>query len=87
LDGCLAIAILPTPFGAGGRCLTRAIFCDDFGKADFAFKVVQVKASTIDFSGFSPLLERIEKVIAHQAERLTEATNANPTATVPTATP
>ena len=37
----------------------------EYGKAEFADKVVRANAHTIDFSGFVPLLARIEAAIAH----------------------
>lgn len=40
----------------------------EYGKAEFADKVVRANAHTIDFSGFVPLLERIQAVLTyHQA--------------------
>ena len=38
-----------------------------YGKAVFASKVVEPNAATIDFSGFSPLLDRIVAVLDHHA--------------------
>jgi len=43
----------------------------EFGKADFAYKVVEPNAASIEFSGFSPLLERIAGVIDAHRKRLT----------------
>lgn len=37
----------------------------EYGKAEFADKVVRANAHTIDFTGFIPLLERFEAAIAH----------------------
>ena len=37
----------------------------EYGKFLFAEKVVRANADTIDFSGFTPLLERIASVIDH----------------------
>lgn len=39
----------------------------EYGKAFFAEHVVKPNAGSIDFSGFDPLLDRIEKVLAHYA--------------------
>lgn len=39
----------------------------EYGKYFFAEKVVQVKANSIDFSGFKPLLNRIVAVMHHHA--------------------
>jgi len=36
-----------------------------YGKRVFAEHVVKAGVNTIDFSGFAPLLERIEKVLHH----------------------
>ena len=36
-----------------------------YGKADFAYNVVQPNAATIDFIGFKPLLDNISLVIDH----------------------
>lgn len=41
-----------------------------YGKSAFAYKVVQPKASSIDFSGFRPLLARVEAVIKEHAKRV-----------------
>lgn len=51
-----------------------------YGKVAFAESVVRANASTVDFSGFEELLERIEAVLKHYAAIL-----AAPTATAPTA--
>lgn len=40
-----------------------------YGKAAFARDVVAKNAATIDFSGFQPILERIEAVIKHYSAR------------------
>lgn len=37
----------------------------EYGKAEFAEKVIRPNAHTIDFTGFTPLLVRIEAAIAH----------------------
>jgi RNA-directed DNA polymerase len=42
----------------------------EYGKFVFAEKVVRPNAEKIDFSGFTPLLERIEAVIDHHYTRL-----------------
>lgn len=49
----------------------------EYGKVIFAEKVVRPQAATIDFSGFDPLLARIDAVIDDYAKRL--ATAASPT--------
>lgn len=41
-----------------------------FGKAVFAYKVVEAQADKIDFSGFAPLLKRLTDVIKHNASRI-----------------
>jgi len=41
-----------------------------YGKADFAYQVVQPNAETIDFSGFSQLLENISLAIEAHEKRL-----------------
>jgi RNA-directed DNA polymerase len=43
----------------------------EFGKVIFAERIVRPKASTIDFSGFDPLLTRIEAVLDDYAKRAT----------------
>lgn len=40
-----------------------------FGKADFAYHVVQPNADTIDFSGFSSLLSNISLVVEHHIKK------------------
>jgi RNA-directed DNA polymerase len=42
----------------------------EYGKADFAFKIVEPNAATIDFSGFAILLQRIVEVIHHHDEKI-----------------
>jgi len=42
---------------------------DEYGKADFAEKVVRANAQSIDFSHFSPLIDRIVAAIAHHASK------------------
>jgi len=37
----------------------------EYGKAEFAEKIVRPNAHTIKFEGFIPLLSRIEAAIAH----------------------
>lgn len=49
----------------------------EYGKADFAHKVVAPNATTIDFSGFSPLLERIVGVIKAHKMKLISSPSAN----------
>jgi RNA-directed DNA polymerase len=44
----------------------------EYGKEYFAKKVVLAKKSSIDFSGFKDLLERIEKCISHYNDQLNE---------------
>lgn len=39
----------------------------EYGKVIFSEAVVRANASTIDFSGFEPLLERVESVLQHYA--------------------
>ena len=39
----------------------------EYGKAVFAYKVVEAHANKIDFSGFVPLLTRLSEVLAHHA--------------------
>jgi hypothetical protein len=41
----------------------------DLSKEAFAKSVVKANADQIDFSGFDPLLERIEKAIQHHAAK------------------
>ena len=41
-----------------------------YGKADFAYKVVQANADTIDFTGFKPLLDRFLAVLDEHAKWL-----------------
>jgi RNA-directed DNA polymerase len=41
-----------------------------YGKTAFAYKVVQPNAGTIDFSGFAPLLSRIDAVVKEHARRV-----------------
>lgn len=43
----------------------------EYGKADFAYKVVEPKAASIDFNGFKPLLDRIVGVIDAHKGKLT----------------
>jgi hypothetical protein len=47
-----------------------------YGKADFAYQVVQRKAETIDFSGFSQLLENISLAIEAHEKRLATIVSA-----------
>ncbi len=42
---------------------------NQYGKADFAYKVVQPNADTIDFSGFEPLLRTFTLVIEDHSKR------------------
>jgi hypothetical protein len=42
----------------------------EYGKAVFAYKVVEEHASKIDFSGFRPLLSRLSQVLAHHASKM-----------------
>lgn len=42
----------------------------EYGKAEFAYKVVEPNAASIDFSGFQVLLERISEVIEIHKEKL-----------------
>ncbi len=56
-----------------------------YGKVAFAESVVRADASSIDFSGFEELLERIEAVLVHYAAVL--AAPAAPAATAAPATP
>jgi len=46
-----------------------------YGKSDFAYKVIQPKANTINFSGFEPLLDRIAGVIDAHAKMITPHLN------------
>jgi RNA-directed DNA polymerase len=39
-----------------------------YGKADFAYRVVEQHAAEIDFSGFKPLLDRVVAVITHHTK-------------------
>lgn len=41
-----------------------------YGKSELAYKVVQPGAGSIDFSGFSPLLERVDAVLKEHAKRV-----------------
>lgn len=45
-----------------------------YGKSAFAYKVIQPNADSIDFSGFAPLLARIEAVIKEHATRVAAST-------------
>ena len=59
-----------------------------YGKVAFAESVVRVNASTVDFSGFEELLERIEAVLKHYAAILAApAAPASTTAAAPPAPP
>jgi RNA-directed DNA polymerase len=59
----------------------------EYGKVQFAERVVRPKAGTIDFSGFDPLLARIDAVIEDYAKRRATATAMPPAAAKATAAP
>lgn len=64
----------------GGRSFNPSNDYDpktEYGKADFAYKVVEVNAASIDFSGFRPLLERITEVIAVHQAKMTQPPTAS----------
>lgn len=57
----------------GGRVFNTSNDYDrklEYGKADFAYKVVARKATSIDFSGFRPLLERIAEVVDYHRSKV-----------------
>ena len=69
IEECFTAATLATPLGGKtfnykSKQITEKT---EYGKAYFADHVVKANASTIDFSGFDPLLTRIKDVIAHYA--------------------
>ena len=45
----------------------------NYGKGDFAYKVVKPKADKIDFTGFKPILDRFVSVIDEHAKRFSYA--------------
>ena len=47
----------------------------NYGKADFAYKVVKPNADSIDFSGFKPILDRFVGVLDEHARRFPHATS------------
>lgn len=50
----------------------------EYGKVVFANRVVRPQAGTIDFSGFDPLLTRIEAVLDDYAKKVVDAAPATP---------
>jgi RNA-directed DNA polymerase len=51
----------------------------EFGKVVFAERIVRPQAATIDFSGFDPLLARIDAVLDDYAKRTAPGPAAAPT--------
>jgi len=60
----------------GGKTFSLANDFDpdkNYGKATFAYKVVEPNAANIDFSGFKPILDRFVIVLAEHARRFPDA--------------
>jgi hypothetical protein len=47
----------------------------NYGKADFAYKVVEPKADSIDFNGFKPILDRFVSVLDEHARKFPSSTS------------
>ncbi|WP_228768236.1 retron Ec67 family RNA-directed DNA polymerase/endonuclease [Limnohabitans sp. DM1] len=72
-SSCIEDCFQPTTLAKtlGGKTFnykTKHLKPTEYGKSYFAEHVVQADAGTIDFSGFDPLLDRINSVIVHYAK-------------------
>ena len=66
IEDCFKPATLRTLLGGKKFNYKTAIDeATEYGKAYFAEHVVKAGASTIDFTGFDPLLDRLLQVLAH----------------------